>query len=60
MPAIALFTLLTGFILLPLRGVAQQPERYAVSGDEIAIYNLAGEVQVQPGPGPDVTAEVTR
>ena len=31
-----------------------------VSGDEIAIYNLAGEVQMQPGPGPDVTAEVTR
>jgi lia operon protein LiaG len=67
MPAIAfpqlrwtLLPLLTGPILLPLPSVAQQPERYAVSGDEVAIYNLAGEVRVEPGPGPDVTAEVTR
>ena len=55
-----LFPLLTGSILFPLRSVAQQPERYAVSGDEVAIYNLAGEVRVEPGPGPDVAAEVTR
>ncbi|HEV7517150.1 MAG TPA: DUF4097 family beta strand repeat-containing protein [Thermoanaerobaculia bacterium] len=56
----ALLPLLAGSILLPLRAFAQQPERYAVAGDEVAIYNLAGVVQVQPGPGPDVTAEVTR
>jgi lia operon protein LiaG len=56
----ALFPLLTGSILLPLRSAAQQPERYTVSGDEIAIYNLAGELRLEPGPGPDVTAEVTR
>jgi len=50
-----------GGIFLPLtRLAAQQPERYAVSGDEVAIYNLAGEIRVEPGPGPDVTAEVTR
>ena len=55
-----LLPVLTSSILLPLRTMAQQPERYAVSGDEIAIYNLAGEVRVEPGPGPDVTAEVTR
>jgi lia operon protein LiaG len=67
MPAIAfpqlrwtLLPLLTGSILLPLTAAAQQPERYAVAGDEVAIYNLAGEVQVLPGPGPDVTAEATR
>jgi lia operon protein LiaG len=67
MPAIAfpelrwtLLPLLTGSILLPLPSAAQQPERYAVSGDEIAIYNLAGEVRVEPGSGPDVIAEVTR
>ena len=39
---------------------AQQAERYSVSGDEVAIYNLAGEVRVDPGPGPDIRAEVTR
>ncbi len=60
MQAVAFSTLLAGSILLPLRALAQQPEHYAVSGDEVAIYNLAGEVQLLPGPGPDVTAEVTR
>ena len=59
MQAKALVPLLAGFLLFPLRLPAQQ-ERYTVTGDEVAIYNLAGEVQVQPGPGPDVTAEVTR
>jgi lia operon protein LiaG len=39
---------------------AQQPERYSVSGHEVAIYNLAGEVRVEAGPGPDVVAEATR
>jgi lia operon protein LiaG len=60
MQAIAFSTLLAGTILLPRASVAQQAERYIVSGDDVAIYNLAGEVQVVPGPGPDVTAEVTR
>ena len=39
---------------------AQQPERYTISGDDAAIYNLAGEVRLEPGGGPGVTAEVTR
>jgi lia operon protein LiaG len=39
---------------------AQQPEQYTVRGDEVAIYNLAGAVTVEPGPGPAVTAQVTR
>jgi lia operon protein LiaG len=39
---------------------AQQAERYSVSGHEVAIYNLAGEVRVEAGPGPDVVAEATR
>jgi lia operon protein LiaG len=38
---------------------AQQIERYTVSGDEIAIYNLAGEVRLEPGSG-QVGVEVTR
>jgi lia operon protein LiaG len=67
MPAIAiprvrwpLVLSLTGFFLLPRRLDAQQPERYSVTGDEVAIYNLAGDVRVEPGPGPAVVAEVTR
>ena len=52
MQAVAFSTLLAGSILLPLRALAQQPERYAVSGDEVAIYNLAGEVQLLGGTRP--------
>ena len=34
---------LVGAVLIPSSGLsAQQPERYAVSGHEVAIYNLAG------------------
>ncbi|MFL5512079.1 MAG: DUF4097 family beta strand repeat-containing protein [Gemmatimonadales bacterium] len=39
---------------------AQQPERYSVSGHEVAIYNLVGEIRVEAGPGPDVVTEATR
>jgi lia operon protein LiaG len=47
--------------LPPASGLsAQQAERYSVSGDEVAVYNLAGEVRVESGPGPDIRAEVTR
>jgi lia operon protein LiaG len=38
---------------------AQQPERYTIPGGDVAIYNLAGEVRVEPGSGA-VTVEVTR
>ena len=38
----------------------QQSEQYSIHGDEVAIYNLAGTVTVEPGPGPGVTAQVTR
>ena len=52
---------LLGVVLVPFsRLCAQQPERYAVSGHEVAIYNLAGEVTVEAGPGPDVVAQATR
>lgn len=44
----------------PVALSAQQAERYTITGDEVAIYNLAGEVKVEPGGGPGVTAEVTR
>jgi lia operon protein LiaG len=38
---------------------AQKVERYTISGGDVAIYNLAGEVKVEAGSGV-VTAEVTR
>ncbi len=47
-------------LVLPASLQAQQAERYTITGDEVAIYNLAGEVRLEPGGGPGVTAEVTR
>lgn len=49
--------LLTG--LLPTT-LGAQAERYSLASDNVAIYNLAGEVKIESGPGPDVVAEVTR
>ena len=39
---------------------AQAQEQHRVSGTEVAIYNLAGEVEVVRGGGSDVVVEVTR
>src|SRR5918997_1285351 len=39
---------------------AQQAERYSIPEDELAVYNLAGEVRVEPGPSGDITVQVTR
>ena len=44
---------------LPLATLAAQAERYSIPGGDVAIYNLAGEVKVEPGSGV-VTAELTR
>jgi lia operon protein LiaG len=53
--AVAVLTL-----TLPLSpALAQQAERYTIPGGDVAIYNLAGEVRVDPGSG-SVTAELTR
>lgn len=41
-------------------GALEAQERYDVSGSEIAIYNLAGEVEVVGGSGSEVVVEVTR
>ncbi len=49
---------LTG--LLPASIGAQQAERYSLSEDDVGIYNLAGEVRLEPGTGADVTVQVTR
>lgn len=37
-----------------------QTERHRISGDRVAIYNLAGKLRVEGGDGPDVTVELTR
>jgi hypothetical protein len=39
--------------------LAQQTERYQVSGDRVAVYNLAGEVRLEAGSGSAVVVEVS-
>lgn len=43
----------------PATLVGQQVERFTLSGDSVAIYNLAGQVTVEPGQG-SVSVQVTR
>ena len=46
--------------LLPRAAIAQQAEQFRLSGDRIAIYNLAGELRVEGTTGPDVVVEAVR
>lgn len=39
---------------------AQGGERFAISGNTVALYNLAGHVDIVAGAGGDVSVEVTR
>jgi len=39
---------------------AQQTERYALAGSNVAVYNLAGEVSIEAGSGPEVVVELAR
>jgi lia operon protein LiaG len=39
---------------------AQQAEQYRLRGEQVAIYNLAGETRVEAGSGSEVVVEVTR
>ncbi len=55
LPMVALSCLL----VLPSAAAAQQGERYTIDGDDIAIYNLAGTLTVEPGTG-GVGVEITR
>src|SRR2546428_12336603 len=54
-PVVALGALLAS----PSRALPQS-ERHAASGDDVAIYNLAGVLRVEAGSGVDVIVEVTR
>ncbi|MEO6058220.1 MAG: DUF4097 family beta strand repeat-containing protein [Gemmatimonadales bacterium] len=47
-------------ISVPVLLSAQQPERYTVTGDPVAIYNLVGSVRVEPHEGEGVLVQVTR
>jgi lia operon protein LiaG len=46
-------------LLLPAALNAQQPERYSFDSDPVAIYNLVGNLRVEPGEG-GVSVQVTR
>lgn len=52
----AIVILLLSATVLP----AQQTERYAMPDEEVAIYNMVGQVRLEPGTGADVTVEVMR
>jgi lia operon protein LiaG len=45
--------------LFPLLAAAQQPERFQLQGNDVAVYNLVGTVTVEPGTG-GLAVEVTR
>lgn len=47
-----------GVVLAALPARAQ--ERFTVDGDRVAVYNLAGELRVEPGSGSAVVVEMTR
>ncbi|MGH7466420.1 MAG: DUF4097 family beta strand repeat-containing protein [Longimicrobiales bacterium] len=40
--------------------VAQAPERFSLAGEQVAIFNLAGEVRIERGTGSAVVVEVMR
>ncbi len=56
--AVALSGLMT--LVLPFVHVEAQTERRTLSGDRVAIYNLAGRAQVEGGGGSDVAVEISR
>ena len=47
-------------VAFPATSIAQQTETFRLSGNEVAIYNLAGKVQVRGGSGSDVVVSVRR
>jgi lia operon protein LiaG len=48
------------FAVLAASGPAGAQERFTLTGERAAIYNLAGEIRVEAGSGREVTVEVTR
>src|SRR5262245_41726187 len=58
MPTLALLTI--SFSGGDLGAQSDRKERFTLEGDEVAIYNLAGQVRVEPGSGHAVVVEVDR
>jgi DUF4097 and DUF4098 domain-containing protein YvlB len=56
----ALLAALVCFAALPGCATAQQAETFRLQGDAVAIYNLAGTIQVRGGSGSDVAVSVRR
>jgi hypothetical protein len=52
--------LLIPLAVLAVAAPAAAQERFTLEGDRVAVYNLAGQVRVEPGSGPSVVVEVTR
>lgn len=50
----------TALALLGVPAAAQQAERHEMTGQQVAIYNLAGEVTLEGGTGSAVQVEVRR
>ena len=54
-------TMVPALLLLVASGLgAQEVERYALSDDDVAIYNLVGQVSIEPGSGGSVVVELVR
>lgn len=48
-------------VLVPAGALAaQQNDRYTLAGSNVAVYNLAGTVRLEPGTGTSIIAEITR
>ena len=56
--AATLCTLATALLTVPL--AAQEAERFSIDGTDVAVYNLAGSVRIEPGTGANVVIEVRR
>lgn len=56
--ALFLIPLALAAYMAPTAGSAQEEHR--VRGDEVAVYNLAGSVEIVPGSGPEVVVQVMR
>jgi hypothetical protein len=52
-------SLVVGLIAMPAL-LAAQTERHELTGDRVALYNLAGKLRVQAGSGSQVVVDVTR
>jgi lia operon protein LiaG len=47
-------------VFVPHADARAQTERRTLAGDRVAVYNLAGRVQIEGGGGSDVSVEVSR